>query len=72
MSEDREVNKKHKGIKKGSSGICFQNFASRIVLVYKLRSFLETFGRIQRSDQANHRSGQDTKENVPKKQFFSI
>ena len=46
MREDREVNKKHKGIKKGSSGMCFQNFASRIVLVYKLRSFPETFGRV--------------------------
>ena len=33
MSENSEINKKHKGIKKGSSGMNFQNYASRIVLL---------------------------------------
>ena len=31
MFENNLVNKKHKGIKKGSSGMCFENYASRIV-----------------------------------------
>lgn len=31
MFPDSEVNKKHKRMEKGSSGMCFENYASRIV-----------------------------------------
>ena len=30
MFEDKGINKKHKGIKKGSTGLCFENFSQRI------------------------------------------
>ena len=39
MFEDRGTNKKDKGIKKGSSGIDFQNFPSRIVFITNLEHF---------------------------------
>ena len=39
MFEDKEVNKKHKGIKKSSSGMCFENFAVRIVSITNLDHF---------------------------------
>ena len=39
MSEDRGTNKKHKGIKKVSSGMYFENFTSRIVSITNLEHF---------------------------------
>ena len=39
MFEDRGTNKKHKGIKEGSSGMDFENFASRIVSITNLEHF---------------------------------
>lgn len=39
MFEDKGVNKKREGIKKGSSGTCFENFAARIVSITNLDNF---------------------------------
>ena len=39
MFEDRGANKKYKGIKKGSSGMDFGNFASRIVSITNVEHF---------------------------------
>ena len=33
LFENSQINKKHKGIKKGSSGMNFENYADRIVLL---------------------------------------
>ena len=39
MLVNNVVNKKHKGIKKGSSGMCFENYASRIVSLANIDYF---------------------------------
>ena len=37
--EDRDVNNKHKGIKKGSSGMGFKNFTNRVNLLTNFDAF---------------------------------
>ena len=39
MFEDKSINKKHKGIKKGSTGLCFENFSQRIKTLVNFDTF---------------------------------
>lgn len=47
MFENRETNKKHKDIKKGSLGMGFDNFASRIVSITNLEHFEKPAGEFK-------------------------
>ena len=42
MFEDRNINKKHKGIKKGSTGLGFGNFSQRIKSLVNFDTFEKT------------------------------
>ena len=42
MFEDKNINKKHKVIKKGSSGLCFENFFQRIKSLVNFDTFEKT------------------------------
>ena len=42
MFEDKNINKKQKGIKKGSTGIGFENFSQRIKLLVNFDTFEKT------------------------------
>ena len=42
MFEDKSINKKHKGIKKGSTGLCFENFSQRIKTLVNFDTFEKT------------------------------
>ena len=42
MFEDKGINKKHKGIKKGSNGLGFQNFSQKIKSLGNFDSFEKT------------------------------
>ena len=39
MFEDKNINKKYKGIKKGSTGLCFENFSQRIKSLVNFHTF---------------------------------
>ena len=39
MFEDKSINKKHKGIKKGSTGLGFENFSQRIKTLVNFDTF---------------------------------
>ena len=39
LFKSKEINKKHKGIKKGSAGMDFENYAERIKPLYDFQSY---------------------------------
>ena len=48
MFEDKNINKKHKEIKKGSGGLCFENFCNRIKSMVNFDTVESLLHRFQR------------------------
>ena len=69
MFEDRGTNKKHKGIKEGSSGMDFENFASRIVSITNLEHFKKSKVEYKEAARLTVDQGEMQKKSSPRCKF---
>ena len=67
-----KLNKKHKGIKKGSSGMDFENFANRIKSLVNFDTFEKPFAKFQQVVQLTVDKGGMVKKTVMKTKFSQL
>ena len=71
MFEDKNINKKHKGIKKGSSGLGFENFSQRIKCLNNFDTFEKPLADFKEVSRFTVKAREMRKETVVKKNKFS-
>ena len=67
MFEDKNINKKHKGIKKGSSGLGFENFSQRIKCLNNFDTFEKPLADFKEVSRFTVKAREMRKETVVKK-----
>ena len=72
MFEDKNINKKHKGIKKGSSGLGFENFSQRMKSLNNFDTFEKPPGDSKEVSRFIVKAGEIRKETVVKNKFSQI
>ena len=72
MFEDKGIYKKHKGIKKGSSGLGFENFSQRIKSLDNFDTFEKTPADFKEVFRFTVKAGEIRKETVVKNKFSQI
>ena len=72
LFEDKNINKKHKGIKKGSSGFGFENFAQRIGSLVNFDTFEKPPRDTKKVSRLTVLAGEMIKSVYVKNKFFQI
>ena len=72
MFEDKNINKKHKGIKKGSTGLGFENFSQRIKSLVNFHTFEKTPANLKEVSRFTVAAGEMEKETIVKSKFLQI
>ena len=72
LFEDKNINKKHKDTKKGSSGFCFKNFAQRIGSLINFHTFEKPPPDTKKVSRLTVLAGEKIKSVYVKNKFFQI
>ena len=72
MFKDLALNKKHKGIKKGSSGMGFENFEDRIISLVNFETFEKPPVEYKEVSRLSVGQGEMIKKTVVKTKFFQL
>ena len=72
LLKDRYLNKKHKGIKKGSSGLGFENFAQRIKSLVNFDTFEKPLNAQKQVSRLTLVTGEMVKKTVTKIKFSQL
>ena len=71
MFKSKEINKKHKGIKKGSAGMDFENDAERIKPLYDFHSYKKPKVDNKNIVRISVKKGEMTTHKIKKKKIFT-